>query len=74
MRAVIKVAPDTLQNSYTWRFFCESKYFNPNTNKTEAKYPFDKDKYPQYPDGKIYKTVRVLDGLVSPFLLPIEPI
>ena len=73
-RAVIKVAADTKQDSYTWRFFCESKWFNPKTNVTEFKYPFDNQ---GYPDGKVFMTVRVLtaarrDGLVS--LLPIAPI
>jgi hypothetical protein len=62
VRAVFKVDPDTEQDSYLWRFFCESKWFNEATNKTEFIYPFVKN--PDYIEsgGKVFKTVRVSTG------------
>ncbi|GAB5033690.1 Hypothetical protein NocV09_01500060 [Nannochloropsis oceanica] len=49
-RMVVRVAKDTPQDAYTWRFFCESKY----TNSSDFTYPG------HYAFGKIYKTIPLL--------------
>ena len=68
---VVKVAENTPQDSYTWRFFCESKYTNSSGVTLPGYYPFKTN--PLYPDGKVYKTVRVwCGGLVwLPFFSPL---